>query len=234
MSGDGIRGLLNLAGASVAAPDKLSEAWANFPEADRADLGNGALERITKVFEDLKYNPNEEFAIFAKDAGELGMQSVLGHLPSNLGMRDLVSFRNFLKLVVQQHWITEASPAQKPDAGDSQPQLSLSAQDQVLNLSKILAATVAGDQPKLASLTEELEPFDELRKLVKNLGAGQPVREMEPSESALREAKLAAKVGRFVHFHSPNVEEIIKTKRPLPHSVCSELPRFWAAVLQQR
>ena len=62
---------------------KLSEAWANFSESDRADLGNGALQRITKVSEDLKYNPNEEFAIFAKDAGELGMQSVLSHLPSN-------------------------------------------------------------------------------------------------------------------------------------------------------
>ena len=70
--------------------------------------------------------------------------------------------------------------------------------------------------------------------MVKTLGAGQPVREMEPSEGALREAKLAAKMGRFVHFHSPKVEEIIKTKRPLPHSVCSELPRLWAAVLQQR
>ena len=107
MSGDGIRGLLNLAGASMAAPDKLSDAWANFPEADRAALGNGALERITKVLEDMKYNPNEEFAIFAKDAGEFGTQSVQSHLPSNLGMRDLVSFRNFLKLMVQQHWITE-------------------------------------------------------------------------------------------------------------------------------
>ena len=196
MSGDGIRGLLNLAGASVAAPDKLSEAWANFPEADRAALGNGALERITKVLEDLKYKPNEEFAIFAKDAGELGTQSVLSHLPSNLGMRDLVSFRNFLKLMV--------------------------------------TATVAGDQSKLASLTEELESCDELRKLVKNLGAGQPVREMEPSEGPLREAKLAAKMGRFVHFHAPKVEEVIKTKRPLAQTVCSELPRLWAAVLQQR
>ena len=107
--------------------------------------------------------------------------------------------------MVQQHWITEASPAEKPDTGDSQP-------------------TVAGDQPKLAFLSEELEPCDELRKLVKNLGAGQPVREMEPSEGALREAKLAAKMGRFLHFHSPKVEEIIKAKRPLPHSVCSELP----------
>ena len=58
MSGDGIRGLLNLAGASVvAAPDKLSEAWANFPEADRAALGNGALERITKVFGRLEVQP---------------------------------------------------------------------------------------------------------------------------------------------------------------------------------
>ena len=57
---DGIRGLLNLVGGSVAAPDKLSEAWANFPEADRAALENGALERITKVLEDLKYNPNEQ------------------------------------------------------------------------------------------------------------------------------------------------------------------------------
>ena len=93
-----IRGLLNLAGASVAAPDKLLEAWASFPEADRAALRNGSLERITKVLEDLKWNPNEEFAIFAKDAGELGMQSVLSHLPSNLGMRDLVSF--FSKFLV--------------------------------------------------------------------------------------------------------------------------------------
>ena len=124
--------------------------------------------------------------------------------------------------------------AEKPVSGDSQPQLSLNAQDQVLNLSKILAATVAGDQPKLASLTEELEPCDELRKLVKNLGAGQPVREMEPSEGAFREAKLVLKTDRFVHFHSPKVEEILKTKRPLPHSVCSELPRLWAAVQQQR
>ena len=122
----------------------LSEAWGSLREANPADLGNGALERITKVLEDLKYNPNEEFAIFAKDAGELGMENVLSHLPSNLGMRDLVSFRNFLKLMVQQHWITEASPAEKPVSGDSQPQLSLSSQDQVLNLSKILAATVAG------------------------------------------------------------------------------------------
>ena len=88
------------------------------------------------------------------------MQSVQSHLPSNLGMRDLVSFRNFLKLMVQQHWITEASPTEKPDTEDGQLQLSLSAQDQVLNLSKILAATVAGDQSKLASLTEELEPCD--------------------------------------------------------------------------
>ena len=161
----------------MAAADKLSEAWANFSEADRAALGNGALERITNVLEDLKYNPNEEFAMFAKDAGEFGTQSVLSHLPSNLGMRDLVSFRNVLKLMVQQHWISEAPPAEKPDA-----------EDQVL--SKILAATVAGDQSKLASLTEELEPCEGLRKLVKNLGAGQPVREMEPSEGPLREAKL--------------------------------------------
>ena len=71
MSGDGIRGLLNLAGASVMAPDKLSEAWSSFPEVVRANLGNGALERVTKVLEELKYNPNEEFATFAKDAGEL-------------------------------------------------------------------------------------------------------------------------------------------------------------------
>ena len=102
MSCDGIRGLLHLAGAAVAAPDKLSEAWVNLPETDRAALGNGALDRITKVFEDLKYNPNEEFATFAKDACQLGTQSVLSHLPSNLGMRDLVTFRNFLKLMVQQ------------------------------------------------------------------------------------------------------------------------------------
>ena len=81
MSGGGIRGLLNLAGASVMAPDKLSEAWSSFPEADRANLGNGALERVTKVLEDLKYHPNEEFATFAKDAGELGIQNVLSHLP---------------------------------------------------------------------------------------------------------------------------------------------------------
>ena len=53
------------------------------------------------------------------------MQCVLSHLLSNLGMRDLVSFSNFLKLMVQQHWITEASPAEKPDAEDGQLQLSL-------------------------------------------------------------------------------------------------------------
>ena len=182
----------------------------------------------------MKYNPNEEFATFATDAGELGIQNVLSHLPSNLGMRDLVSFRNFLRLMVQQNWISEASLAEKPVSGDSQPQMSLNAQDQVLNLSKIPAAIVAGDQPKLASLAEELEPCDELRKLVKNLGAGQPVREMEPSEGALREAKLALKMGCVVHFHSPKVEDILKTKRPLPHSVCSERHRLWAAVLQQR
>ena len=70
--------------------------------------------------------------------------------------------------------------------------------------------------------------------MVKNLGAGQPVREMEPSEGALREAKLALKMGRFVNLHSPKVEEILRTKRPLPHSVCSELHRLWAAVLHQR
>ena len=116
MSGDGIRGLLNLAGSSVMAPDMLSEAWSSFPEADRA-----ALERITKVLEDLTYSPNEEFAIFAHDAVELCVQNVLSHL----GMRDLVSFRNFLKLMVRQHWISEASLVEKPVSGDSQPQLSL-------------------------------------------------------------------------------------------------------------
>ena len=121
--------------------------------------------------------------------------------------------------------------AEKPVSGDSQPQLSLNAQDQVLNLSKILAATVAGDHPQLASLIEELEPCDELRTFFKNLGADQPVREMEPWEGALREA---LKMCRFVHFHSPKVEEILKTKRALPHSVCSVFPRLWAAVLQQR
>ena len=128
MSGDGIRGLLHLAGAAVAAPDKLSEAWVNLTETDRAALGNGALERITKVFANLKYNPNEEFATFAKDAGQLGTQSVLSHLPSDLGMQNLVTFRKFLKLMVQQHWIAEDPPADKPDAEDSQLQVSLSAQ----------------------------------------------------------------------------------------------------------
>ena len=103
-----------------------------------------------------------------------------------------------------------------------------------MNFSKILAATVAGDQPKLASLTEELETCDELRKLVKNLVAGQAIREMEPSDGALCEANLALKMGRVVHFHSPKVEEILKTKRPLPPSVCSQLLRLWASVLQQR
>ena len=65
-----------------------------------------------------------------------------------------------------------------------------------------------------------------MRKLVENLGAGQPAREMEPSEGPLREAKLAAKMGRFVHFHAPKVQEIINTNRPLAHPVCSELPRL--------
>ena len=137
--------------------------------------------------------------------------------------------------MVQQHWITEASPAEKHDAGDSQPQLSLSAQDQVLNLSKILAPTVAGDEPKLASLAEELEPCDELRKLVKNPGAGQPVREMEPSEGALHEAKLAAKIWVVLFIFVPRRWR--KLSRQSVHfriQFALNFPACGQAVLQQR
>ena len=87
----------------------------------------------------------------------------------------------------------------------------------------------------MASLTEELEPCDELRQLVKNLGAGQLVREMEPSEGALREAKLALKMGRFCSFSftesGGDSQDEASTCRI---QFALDFPSLWAAVLQQR
>ena len=144
------------------------------------------------------HKPN--FLFFLNHASEFGLPRVLGHPPSTMGMRDAVTFRVVLRPLVQRRWIIEVSSAEKPisPAGGSQP--APNAQEQLLTLSKVLAAIVTGNQSKLASLTEEMEPGDELRKLIRDCGAGQPLRESEPCESALRDARTAAKAGRFLNF----------------------------------
>ena len=113
--------------------------------------------------------------------------------------------------MVQQNLISEASLAEKPVSGEKPTPIVAQCSGSSLELEQDSGSHSewSGISPSWLPLLKNWNFVTSCENLVKNLGAGQLVREMEPhSEGALREAKLALKMGRFVHFYSPKVEEI--------------------------
>ena len=78
------------------------------------------------------------------------------------------------------------------------------------------------------------DPLDELRKLVKVAKQGEPIKDLEPDEVALRAAKNVIKGKRFIRSDELNSDTVAKWSRPLPQLLCQELPKLWAAGLSGR
>ena len=98
-------------------------------------------------------------------------------------------------------------------------------------LGQVMVAAMQNDAKALEQLTEQVDPLDELRKLIASAGQGEPIKEFEADEAALRLAKSAAKHNRFLHYKTPSAEEVVKWQRPMAQLMSQELPKLWAAAL---
>ena len=102
-----------------------------------------------------------------------------------------------------------------------------------LFLGQAMLAAARNDTKAMEDLTAQVDPINQLRQLIAAAQQGEPIRELEPDEAALRAAATARKAARFVQFEAPKVENI-RAQRPLPQLLVDVLPRLWAAALEGR
>ena len=219
----------------------------------RALTEDARWTRLTEALVKCGYN-DPDAGEFVNDVTNMGNRAFLRSLPGDLGPRGTAVVHALLGAMPARgpsarpcaegapagvasvlspfdvppgDW-TGASP-QYPPAGHAAGSHSNN-----LFLGKVVAAAVRQDQKALEELTAEHDATDQLRKLVQAAGQGEPLRSLEPDESALRAAASARKAGRFLQTPSPKVEDVGRLQRPLAQTLVQELPRVWAAALEGR
>ena len=175
-----------------------------------------------------------DFKEFCNDCKSLGMDRFTASVPSAVGPRAKAKLVQLLSILADCQLIppTPLGASVQQTAGiEASLKSPTDGPSGNMFLGQVVAAAVRQDTKALEQLTDQVDPTDELRKLVLSAGQGEPIKEHEPDEAALRLAKSAAKNKRFLHYETASAEDVTKWQRPLPQLLAQELPKLWAASL---
>jgi hypothetical protein len=213
-------------GSFAALKEKLAasseDSWKKLAEAAQWDKVKASIERCG--YEDTMLG---ELVV---DLAFLGSEAFVSRLPSSLLPREVALVHRFLEVFFEAG-VTTAPTIREVRQSDSP--LPAPGRDNVF-LGQVMAAAARQDSKAIEELTSQIDPVDQLRSLVAAARQGEPLRELEPDESALRAARTARKSNRFLAYEAPKVETVVKLPRPLAAVLSEELPRLWAAALEGR
>ena len=163
----------------------------------------------------------------------MGASTFLSRVPSGANPRALSGVGNLMKVLGAVGIGVEEQPA---FGGSAQPPpQDGSAAASNMFLGQVMLASARQDSKAIEELTAQVDPTDTLRKLVQAAQQGEPLKELEPDESALRAAAAARKSGRFPQIELPKTDSGgHRQGRPVPQTLLDALPRIWAAALEGR
>ena len=163
--------------------------------------------------------------------GNLGASKFVTTVPGTVNPRALSGVVSLIKVFGDLGVGVETCPDGAP-SGPPPPQSG--AMENNMFLGQVMLASARQDSKAIEELTAQVDATDALRKLVEAAHQGEPLRELEPDEAALRAAATARKSGRFPQVEQPKADCFGKQTRPLPQLLVDVLPRLWAAVLEGR
>ena len=92
-----------------------------------------------------------------------------------------------------------------------------------------MAAAAVGDKETLNTfLSDNDSQRQELRRLVRKVNLGEPLKGLGLASKDLDRARIAATKGRWPFFEQLTPEEITKWPRPLVHFLSSQMSPIWA------
>ena len=130
----------------------------------------------------LRYGDND-LQEFIADSARLGSVAALASVPASVALRGKAKLQQLFEILSE----CGALPTHtEPPAG---PALAGDGRQNNLFLGRVVAAAVNRDASALEDLADIGDPLDELRKLVKAAKQGEPIKDLEPDEVALRATK---------------------------------------------
>ena len=135
--------------------------------------------RLVDVLKNCGYE-DEDLKALCSDFKQLGISKFEQGVPASTNPRSRAVLQRFLAILIRLGVATPGDAHAAPLGSSGVPQAH------TLFLGKVMAAAVRQDSKAIEDLTSQIDPSDQLRKLVAAAQQGEPMKELEPDEAALR------------------------------------------------